>query len=181
MDYWESATLAGLWWSCLRPMYALCQLAISASALLLAAASFERFLSTTTTTMPTNKKGVAAQRRTPRFTTAFRLRLTGLALLFALAAKGTMFFELEVVSLAYNDNLAYYSEKKCHEMSRFFCVDAKKNSVDYFQHHRRAKSSYFVVFAEKQRIFRGEIIRHVRVVTVINYGALCNQLQYCFL
>lgn len=82
MDYFESELLAQIWWTCLRPMLTLCHVAISSSALLLLAATFERFL--------------IISRIRSQFSTKFRLILSSLALFFALAAKGPMFFELEV-------------------------------------------------------------------------------------
>uniref|UniRef100_A0AC34GCW4 Uncharacterized protein n=1 Tax=Panagrolaimus sp. ES5 TaxID=591445 RepID=A0AC34GCW4_9BILA len=44
MDYFESEVLAEAWWTLLRPMLPLCHIAITSSALLLTAATFERFL-----------------------------------------------------------------------------------------------------------------------------------------
>lgn len=82
MDYFESELLAQIWWASLRPMLALCHVAISSSALLLTAATFERFLS--------------IFRIRTKFSTKFRLILSSLALFFALAAKGPMYFELKV-------------------------------------------------------------------------------------
>lgn len=83
MDYFESQLLANVWWACLRPMLALCHVAISASALLLTAATFERFL--------------LISRIRSHFSTKFRLIVSSIALCFALAAKGPMYFELEVL------------------------------------------------------------------------------------
>ncbi|KAI1727567.1 7 transmembrane receptor (rhodopsin family) domain-containing protein [Ditylenchus destructor] len=83
MDYFESEILALIWWFCLRTVLALCHIAISASALLLTAATFERFLT--------------ISRYRTQFSTKSRVILSSVCVLFALAAKGPMFFELKVV------------------------------------------------------------------------------------
>ena len=44
MDHFASEILAAAWWTYMRPMLALCHIAITASALLITAATFERFL-----------------------------------------------------------------------------------------------------------------------------------------
>lgn len=82
MDYFESEVLAEAWWTLLRPMLPLCHIAITSSALLLTAATFERFLT--------------ISKIRSQFSTSKRLLISALVLFFAAAAKGPMFFEMQV-------------------------------------------------------------------------------------
>ena len=83
MDYFESETLAAIWWSLLRPMLPLCHIAITSSALLITAATFERFLT--------------ISKIQSQFSTLKRLMISALVLFFAVAAKGPMFFEMQIL------------------------------------------------------------------------------------
>lgn len=42
MDFYKSVFMSIIWWNLLRPMYAMCHIAITASTLLLTSATFER-------------------------------------------------------------------------------------------------------------------------------------------
>uniref|UniRef100_A0A7E4VLD4 G_PROTEIN_RECEP_F1_2 domain-containing protein n=1 Tax=Panagrellus redivivus TaxID=6233 RepID=A0A7E4VLD4_PANRE len=83
MDYFESEILAAIWWNSVRPMLALCHIAITASALLLTAATFERFLT--------------ISKIQSQFSTFKRLILAALVLLFAALAKAPLFFEMQIL------------------------------------------------------------------------------------
>ncbi|KHN79207.1 hypothetical protein Tcan_11933 [Toxocara canis] len=95
MDYFESELLAYAWWAYMRPMLALCHVAISTSALLIVAAAFERYLT--------------ISRIRIQFHRDHRIVISVVALVFALLCKAPLYFELEVVA---NENCTGVTEHK---------------------------------------------------------------------
>uniref|UniRef100_A0A914DID3 G-protein coupled receptors family 1 profile domain-containing protein n=1 Tax=Acrobeloides nanus TaxID=290746 RepID=A0A914DID3_9BILA len=83
MDFFESDFLVHAWYSYVRPMMPICHIMITSSALLITAAAFERYLT------------ISKIRQ--QFSTSWRLTISFTALFIALAAKGLMYFEMEVV------------------------------------------------------------------------------------
>ncbi|CAD5211935.1 unnamed protein product [Bursaphelenchus okinawaensis] len=83
MDYFESDFLAWAWFNYVKPMLAICHVAITSSALLLTSATFERYLT--------------ISKIRSQFSTTFRLIIVMITVLFAVAAKAPMYFELIVV------------------------------------------------------------------------------------
>ena len=84
MDYFASEILAAAWWTYMRPMIALCHVAITASALFITAATFERFLT--------------ISKIQNQFSTGKRLLISATALFFAAAAKAPMYFEMQILN-----------------------------------------------------------------------------------
>ncbi|KAI6227949.1 hypothetical protein M3Y95_00570700 [Aphelenchoides besseyi] len=93
MDYFESEILAQAWWSYVKPMLSISHVAITSSALLLCAATFERF--------------VTISKIRSQFSMRYRFGLMAIVLIFALACKAPMFAEYEVVK---NDNCTGVTE-----------------------------------------------------------------------
>lgn len=87
MDYFESEELAAAWFGYVRPMLAICHVAITSSALLLTAATFERFLT--------------ISKIRSQFSTGFRLLITLIVFFFAITAKAPFYFEMDVSTRNY--------------------------------------------------------------------------------
>ncbi|KAK0403996.1 hypothetical protein QR680_017230 [Steinernema hermaphroditum] len=83
MDYFESTLLAAAWWAYMRPVLTVCHIAISASALLITAATMERYLT--------------ISRIRSQLQKAHRIAISLMAVGFALVSKAPMYFELEIL------------------------------------------------------------------------------------
>uniref|UniRef100_A0AC35TX90 G_PROTEIN_RECEP_F1_2 domain-containing protein n=1 Tax=Rhabditophanes sp. KR3021 TaxID=114890 RepID=A0AC35TX90_9BILA len=114
MDYFENEVLARAWYNYMKCVHSTCQVTITASVLLITLATFERFL--------TVKKIKSS------FNIKYRLYLTFLAVLFALLAKGPMYWEIEVVK---NSNCTGVTEYKV-ELGQFVNIEPYKTVYKFW-------------------------------------------------
>ncbi|TKR80531.1 hypothetical protein L596_014593 [Steinernema carpocapsae] len=84
MDYFGSTLLAAAWWAYMRPMLAFCHVAISASALLITAATMERYLT--------------ISRIRSQLRKSHRIIISLIAVGFALVSKTPLYFEVEILT-----------------------------------------------------------------------------------
>lgn len=82
MDYFESEFMSTAWFSYVKYVFSTCNITMTGSALLITLATFERFLT--------------VKKIKNNFTMAHRIVLTVIVFIFALLAKGPLFWELMV-------------------------------------------------------------------------------------